>query len=71
MYRRDIGEKEAQECSQLDVINTETEMNLLDTTGLCCKLQQALVHLHQVIEEGVTPYKHTAVRLISAGNFVN
>lgn len=71
MYRSDIGEKEAQERSQLDVINTETGLNLSDTTGLCCKLQQALVHLHQVIEEGVTPYTHTAVSLICAGNFVN
>lgn len=31
------------------------ELNLSDTTGLCCKLQQASAHLHQVIEEGVVP----------------
>lgn len=35
------------------MINTETELNLSDTTGLCCKLHWASAHLHQVIEEGV------------------
>ncbi len=52
---RDSGAKEGQEWSHLDMINTETEQNLSDTTGLCCKLQQASAHLHQVIEEGVLP----------------
>lgn len=37
------------------MINTETELNLSDTTGLCCKLQRASAHLHQVIEVGVLP----------------
>lgn len=52
---RDSEAKEGQEWSHLDMINTETELNLSDTTGLCCKLQQAWAHLHQVIEEGVLP----------------
>lgn len=52
---RDSGAKEGQEWSHLDMINTETELNLSDTTGQCCKLQQASAHLHQVIEEGVLP----------------
>lgn len=52
---RDSGAKEGQEWSHLDMINTETELNLSDTTGLCCKLQRASAHLHQVIEEGVLP----------------
>lgn len=52
---RDSGAKEGQEWSHLDMINTEMELNVSDTTGLCCKLQQASAHLHQVIEEGVVP----------------
>lgn len=52
---RDSGAKEGQEWSHLDMINTEMELNLSDTTGPCCKLQKALAHLHQVIEEGVIP----------------
>lgn len=52
---RDSRAKEGQEWSHLDVINTETELNLSDTTRLCCKSQRASAHLHQVIEEGVLP----------------
>lgn len=51
----DSRAKEGQEWSHLDMINTETELNLSDTTGLCCKLQRASAHLHQVIEVGVLP----------------
>lgn len=50
----DIRAKEGPEWSQSDTINTETQLNSSDTTGLCGEFQQASAHFHQVIE-GVLP----------------
>lgn len=42
----DGGTADRQDWCHLDMINTETGLNLSNSTGPRCKLQQASVHLH-------------------------